>query len=308
MDTGRLVWRLARAGSRALAVVAAAAVITGCGAGHGLTPDPDSSGPVVTTTTQLPRPAHVVVVIFENKDRGQLFDAAPYLRSLAAHGANFTNAHGIAHPSQPNYIALFSGSPQGVGDDACPQDLGDRPNLARQLIGAGHTFAGYSEGLPAAGSTACSAADGRYQRKHSPWADFSNVPTSSNLPYTAFPKDLSRLPTVSFVVPNMCHDMHSCPISTGDSWARQQLPRYLRWAQTHNSLLIVTFDEDDKTKANHIATFLDGPMVRTARLPQLIDHYSVLRTVEQMYGLAPLGLAARAQPLRGWVKSSALPR
>lgn len=82
----------------------------------------------------------------------------------------------------------------------------------------------------------------------------------------------------------------------------------MRWAQTHDSLLIVTFDEDDKTKANHIPTFLVGPMVRTARLPQLIDHYNVLRTVEEMYGLGPLGLAARAQPLSGWVKSSSPPR
>lgn len=125
MDTGRRGPRLARAGSRALAVVASAAAITACGAGHGLTTDPDSSGPVVTTTTQLPRPAHVVVVVFENKGRGQLFASAPYLRSLAAHGANFTNAHGIAHPSEPNYIALFSGSAQDVSDDSCPQNLGD---------------------------------------------------------------------------------------------------------------------------------------------------------------------------------------
>jgi acid phosphatase len=39
--------------------------------------------------------------------------------------------------------------------------------------------------------------------------------------------------------------MHDCPVSTGDSWARSHLDAYAQWAKTRNSLLIVTFDEDD---------------------------------------------------------------
>lgn len=275
--------------------------MAGCGAGGGPTADPDATGPVVRSVAgSLPRPAHVVVVIFENKGRAQLFDRAPYLTRLAGTGAGFVRSHGIAHPSQPNYIALLSGSTHGVRDDSCPQDLGGKPNLARQLIDAGYTFAGYSESMPTTGFTGCSAAGGLYQRKHNPWADFSNVPASSNRPYARFPTDLSRLPTVSFVVPNMCHDMHSCPISVGDRWASRHLPRYVRWARAHHSLLVVTFDEDDGTAANHIPTFLVGPMVKPGRVSQRVDHYNVLRTLEDMYGLPPLGLAARAHPLHGW--------
>lgn len=276
--------------------------VAGCGAGGGPTADPDATGPVVGSGGSLPRPAHVVVVIFENKGEAQLFEHAPYLARLAGTGARFVHSHGIAHPSQPNYLALLSGSTQGVRDDSCPQDLGAKPHLARQLIDAGYTFAGYSESMPVTGFTGCSAAGGLYQRKHNPWVDFSNVPASDNRPYARFPRDLSRLPTVSFVVPNMCHDMHSCPVSAGDRWASRNLPRYVRWVHTHRSLLVVTFDEDDGTVANHIPTFLVGPMVRPGRAPQRIDHYNVLRTLEDMYGLAPLGLAARARPLTGWTR------
>ena len=59
----------------------------------------------------------------------------------------------------------------------------------------------------------------------------------------------------------MCHDMHDCPVSAGDTWARENLTGYVRWARSHNSLSVVTFDEDDGRSQNHIATVLVGPMV-----------------------------------------------
>ena len=123
----------------------------------------------------LPKPAHVLVVVFENHAVDSVLGSpdAPYLTALAASGTTLTDAHGVRHPSQPNYLALFSGSTQGVVGDACPQSF-STPNLAAQLLAAGATFAGYSEGLPAAGATVCSA--GRYARKHNPWADFPALP------------------------------------------------------------------------------------------------------------------------------------
>jgi acid phosphatase len=243
-----------------------------------------------------------VVGVFENKAEPQVLGPgdAPNLDSLAASGAQFTNSHGLTHPSQPNYLALFSGSTQGVTDDSCPQNLGDRPNLATQLTGAGLTFAGYSEAMPTAGYTGCAA--GRYARRHNPWVDFSNVPATSNLPLTDVPTDLSQLPTVSFIVPDLCNDMHDCAVATGDHWAREHLAPYVDWARTHNSLLVVTFDEDEGTSANRIPTFLVGPMVKRTTIPQRITHYNVLRTIEDLYGLEPLGKARDAAPLTGWVR------
>ncbi|MGB7755497.1 MAG: hypothetical protein WBL23_05495, partial [Salinisphaera sp.] len=38
----------------------------------------------------------------------------------AADGALFQRAYGVTHPSEPNYLALFSGSLQGVRSDSCP--------------------------------------------------------------------------------------------------------------------------------------------------------------------------------------------
>ncbi len=289
-----------RLGKGLAALVTGAALLAGCGAG-GPTADPDATGPLITgTPVGLPRPAHTVVLILENKSADQVIgsSAAPFLTGLANGGAYFTNSHGVAHPSQPNYIALFSGATHGVTGDACPQQLGAAPNLASQLDAAGKTFVGYAEGLPQPDYVGCNHGD--YARKHAPWANFTGLPAGTAQPFTSFPTDLGQLPDVAFVVPNLCNDMHNCPVRTGDSWARAHLDRYVTWARTHDSLLVITFDEDDGGKGNHIATVLAGAMVRPGRYGQLIDHYNVLRTLEDMYGLAPLRLARRAKPLTGW--------
>jgi hypothetical protein len=246
-----------------------------------------------------------MIVVFENKDPGSVVGSpeAPYLTSLAEAGANFTDSHGVAHPSQPNYIALFSGATHGVSDNSCPLALsGD--NLARQLLDAGKTFTGYSEGLPTAGAEDCQS--GRYRRKHNPWVAFDGLPADVNQPYSALPADYADLPTVSFVVPDMCNDMHDCSVATGDRWAEAELAPFVSWAATHDSLLVVTFDESDgRDDENTIATFFVGPMVRSGDTAQPIDHYSVLRTVEDMYGLPPLGAAADREPITGIWRTTA---
>ncbi len=249
----------------------------------------------------LPRPDHVVVVVEENHSFSQVIgsSAAPYINALARGGASFTNAHGVTHPSQPNYLALFSGATQGVTNDSCPHTFATA-NLGRQLLDAGLTFAGYSEDLPAVGSTVCSS--GAYQRKHSPWVNFSNVPASTNRPFTSFPTDYSQLPQIAFVVPNQNHDMHDGSSQQGDTWLQQHLDSYAQWARTHNSLLIVTWDEDDFTSANHIPTIFVGPMVRTGAYAESINHYRVLRTLEDMYHLPYAGASAQATPITDvWV-------
>jgi acid phosphatase len=239
----------------------------------------------------------VVVAVFENKryDKVAGNGSAPYLNGLMKRAAVFTDARGVAHPSQPNYLALFSGSTQGVTDDHCPIDVKGRPNLGRQLLDAGLSFTGYSEDLPKAGYLGCSHA--KYAAKHNPWVDFDNVPASANQPYSAFPADFAKLPTVSFVVPNLCNDMHDCGTATGDKWARSHLDAYLRWADQHNSLLVVTFDENDGSPRNQILTFFAGAGIKPGVYPEPVDHYRVLRTLQAFYGLAPIGAAARTAPI-----------
>ncbi|MFI6602440.1 alkaline phosphatase family protein [Nonomuraea sp. NPDC050536] len=255
----------------------------------------------------IPRYDHVVVVIFENTNYSTVKGSsnAPYLNQLASQGALFTNSFGVTHPSQPNYLALFSGSQQGVTNDSCPKDF-TVANLGQQLLEAGLTFKAYSEGLPSAGYTGCSS--GRYVRKHAPWVDFPTVKGSGyHVPYSQFPTDFSKLPTVSFVIPDMCDDMHDCSTKTGDTWLKNHLDAYAQWAKTHNSLLVQTFDEDNFTSVNKIFTTFVGEHVKPGyESGTQINHYTVLRTIEEMYGLSALGNAKDKSPITDvWTTGSA---
>jgi len=242
----------------------------------------------------LPRPDHVVIVVEENSDFEEIIGAAeaPYLNSLAEAGALFTNSHEIERPSQPNYLDLFSGSNQGVENDSCPNDF-CTPNLATSLIEAGFTFAGYAEDLPEVGSTTCY--EGYYARKHCPWVNFSNVPAQLSLPFTSWPADFTQLPTLSFVIPNQEHDVHDGTLNQADTWLKENLDAYRQWAMSNNSLLIVTWDEAYHT--DRIPTIFIGAMVRPGRYDEPIDHFDVLRTLEDIYGLAALGESRNATPI-----------
>jgi PKD repeat protein len=244
----------------------------------------------------VPRPDHVVIVVDENHSSGGVIGNpnAPYINSLAASGANMTGFFAETHPSQPNYVAMYSGDTQGVTDDSCPHTF-STPNLGAQLATAGLGFTGYSEGLPSVGYTGC--ASGKYARKHNPWSDFSNVATSANQPFSAFPTDYSTLPAVSYVIPNLDNDMHDGTVAQGDTWLQNNLSGYITWAQTHNSVFVLTFDEDDGSQANQIATIITGQRIATGNYPEHVNHYNLLRTIEDGFGLPGLGAAATATPL-----------
>jgi hypothetical protein len=262
--------------------------------GSAVTPTPTPTAtptPTPTPGPTVPRPDHVVVVIMENHTYSQII-GLPYIKTLAGSGASFTNSHGVTHPSEPNYLALYSGSTQGLTDDSCPHTY-SKTNLGQQVLGAGRTFVGYSEDMPSDGYTGCTS--GKYARKHNPWVDFTNVPSSANQRFSRFPTDFTKLPTVSFVVPNLCNDMHDCSTSTGDNWLKSHMDAYAKWAQTHKSLLVLDFDEDDRVgSSNQIPTIFVGQQVKKGQYGEKITHYSVLRTLEDMYGLSHAGNASTA--------------
>jgi hypothetical protein len=239
---------------------------------------------------------HIVIVVEENHSYKQIVEGSdsPYMHSLIQRGALFTNAHGVTHPSQANYIALFSGSTQGVKDDSCQKPFAGA-NLASELLNAKLTFTGYSEDLPKVGYTGCSSKG--YARKHNPWVQFSNVPEELNRPLTDFPKDFSKLPTVSFVIPNHQNDMHDGTIKQADDWLKDHLDAYVTWAEKNKSLLIVTWDEDDFAKANHIPLIFVGPMIKPGKYEENVNHYHVLRTIEDSYHLPALGESKNVKPI-----------
>jgi hypothetical protein len=274
----------------------------------------------------LPKYDHVVIVVDENKDYEQIVGqpTAPYINeTLLREGAGFTKMYGEEHHSQGNYFWLFSGSNQGVGfDDVIPASPIRANNLGAALIAKGLTFEGYSESLPAVGSTVefFPAARRLYARKHVPWVSFSNVPPTLNVPFNKFPSGadaFASLPTVAFVIPNLMNDMHSGSIqhrvSRGDDWLKNNLDAYYQWAKGHNSLLILTFDENDdqseivgltdpavvpsqnhraeKDEQNRICTVFAGAHIKPGQYAEGngITHVNILRTLEAMYGLQKSG-------------------
>lgn len=250
----------------------------------------------------IPQASHVVIVVEENRSQNNIIGnkSAPFINALAANGAMMAQSFAETHPSEPNYLALFAGSTFGVTNDGCPVTAGAAPNLASELLAAGYTFVGFAEGLPAVGSAVCSA--GKYARKHVPWANFSNVPAANSLPFSAFPiGNYAALPTVSFVIPNVDNDMHDGSIAQGDAWLNRELSGYANWAVANNSLLVVTWDEDDGSSLggghNRIPTVFYGAHVQPGTYNERISHYNVLSTLEQMYGLPKTGYAVSAPPI-----------
>ncbi|HXI54022.1 MAG TPA: alkaline phosphatase family protein, partial [Candidatus Saccharimonadales bacterium] len=253
----------------------------------------------------MPRPDHVVLAIEENKSFNAVYGSpsAPYINALAHRSALFISSYAIRHPSQPNYLALFSGSTHGIGDDSCPHTF-NAPNLGSALLDAGLSFSGFSESMPRVGYHGCTA--GGYARKHAPWVNFSNIPNELNLPYTSFPTNYAELPTLAIVVPNLGNDMHDGPISRGDAWLLAHLDSYVQWAMTNNSLFILTWDEGHNGSDNRIITLFAGAMVRPGVYAERIDHYVLCRTLLEMYGLTPFEKAATADPITSpWTPASA---
>jgi phosphatidylinositol-3-phosphatase len=250
---------------------------------------------VSLAAAELPTLAHVVIVVEENRSQANIIgnQSAPFINALAANGAMMAQSFAETHPSEPNYLALFAGDTFGVTKDVCPVNGGAQPNLGSELLAAGYTFVGYAEGLPSVGSAVCSA--GKYARKHVPWANFTNIPPTNSVPFSAFPMgSYASLPTVSFVIPNNDDNMHDGSIAAGDAWLNRQLSGYANWAVANNSLLIVTWDEDDNTSRNQIPTVFYGAHVQRGSYNEQITHYNVLSTLEQMYGLPKTGNAAAA--------------
>ncbi len=257
----------------------------------------------------IPHPKKVVVLVLENHAYSQIVGspAAPYINSLIndSRTAFFTSSYGIFHPSQPNMLRLFSGSNQGTTNGNLPLNAPfNTPNLGAYLINASKTFVGYSESLPYAGYLG--ETSGAYARKHSPWVNWqgsttNSIPDSLSQPFSAFPTNYNLLPDVSFVIPNQNNDMHNgsdpARISNGDAWLQNNIDGYIQWAKSNNSLLILTFDEDDNFSGNHILTLIIGQPVRPGTYSNHIDHYNVLRTLEDIYNLPYAGASGTSTPI-----------
>jgi phosphatidylinositol-3-phosphatase len=263
-----------------------------------------------TAPARVPRFTRVVVIVFENHEYGQIIGnpAAPSFNSLASRYALLTNYYAVAHPSLPNYVAMISGSTQGITSD-CTSCRVDALNLADSLESAHKSWKVYAEGLPSPGFTG--AGSGLYAKKHVPFLYFQDVLQNPSrlrriVPLPSFAGDLRarKLPDFSLIVPNLCHDMHYCPVSTGDAWLGTFLPSLLASPELKGGVVFVAFDEgvdaDTAHGGGHVPVIVAGPLVRRGvRATGILDHYGLLRTIEQSWRLPLLGKSRSAAPITG---------
>jgi hypothetical protein len=260
------------------------------------------SGPADFGTTRTPDVPHgpkVVLVILENKNPEVAEDNnLQFLSRLRREGAYLSQYYGIAHPSQPNYVALISGSTEGVHGDS-PARL-ERPHLGQKLT----SWMAYAEGYPK-GSCDTRMSIERYARRHVPFLSFADVQDDKNNICREHISDFDdfldtamahRLPSFSLVIPNLNHDAHDSGLAEADTWLENKFRPLLNDSEFKREvILIVTFDENDtwwpylNRNDNRVYTVLWGDHVIPNKTSDTVyDHYSLLRTIEAMFDLCPM--------------------
>lgn len=236
---------------------------------------------------------HVVVIIFENGNPNEAY-AQPYFNQLASQGAFLAKYHAVMHPSQPNYIAMIGGSNFDVFYD--DNVTIDESHLGDLLESNGKSWKVYAEDFP--GNCYLGETSGLYARKHVPFISFSNVQSNPErcnniVSSSEFETDLAlnQLPTYSLYIPNLDNDGHNTGLAFADNWLSTTLAPVLENQDVlKNTLFIITFDEDDYLHFNRIYTVYLGAGVNPGYVSeQKYNHYSTLRTVEQIFQLGDLG-------------------
>ena len=273
------------------------------------TPTPTPSPTTSPSPSTLPSFAHVFVILMENEEATAIVgnSAAPYINGLANQYGLALNYTAVGHPSEPNYLALWSGSTHGVTDDGV-YNFATGSTLADQIEASGRTWHVAAQNVPFGcytGATASNGADGTgtYARKHEPAISWTSV--SGNPTRCASITDFSHFdPTVGnfwFIVPNLCNDMHDCSITTGDSFLRAFMPKILTSSAFANSVVFLTWDEGTTATGGggKVATIVMSPLGKPAFVSSTShSHYSLVHTVENAWGMPCLANACPANDLR----------
>ena len=269
---------------------------------------------------------HVIVVVLENQDYESAIKN-DLLKSLAKKGASFSNFGNLYHYSYPNYLAMIAGSDFGLHSPQLLSDrqriLPD--DREHRTIGDLLNWKNYAEDYPASPSADKPFLDdrrGRYVRKHVPFLSFRSVQTKTfhnvvgvdtHSQNNAFVVDIGNfladpqqhpLPEYIYYSPNLDddgHDPSSNPqegLKKSADWLRVFLTTWLHfddqtWVpkddKLKRTLVIVTYDESEgDAKPERIYTVFLGAMVKPQEVTAAYNHYSVLRTIEDNFGVEPL--------------------
>jgi hypothetical protein len=263
-----------------------------------------SEGPTETEPAPGSLFDRVFIIVLENTDFDRAM-RAPFLRQLTTRGSLLTDFHAVTHPSFPNYLAMVTGSTLGIHDNL-PKDL-DATSLVDLLEPAGVSWKVYAEDLPSPCFVGTASPDGRYVRRHVPYLSLRRIQTNPprcarivNAAQLSIDLAQDALPQYSLYVPNLSRGGHATGIREADAWLQAFLtpllfdPHFMR-----RTLLVVTFDEDSGSAANHVYTALVGDMVQPGSINgNPYTHYSLLRLIEDNYGVGTLGREdAKATPI-----------
>jgi hypothetical protein len=287
----------------------------------------------------IPMFSNIFLILMENTslttlDAAITAGAAPNLDGFGKTYASGSAYHGVSHPSLPNYIALTSGSTQGIGCDCeaqtgqgscniavCNIALGDCscdqsvPNLADQIETAKETWLAFGEGM----STPCNTMDDsttQYAVRHVPFLYYDDIQSniarcgSHVVDFSSF--NPATAPQFTFIAPNLTDDMHDptpatqANITNGDSWIGPQVTKIMASSSyTNGGLIVVVWDEDDDSGLGSsgsdapIPIYLISPYAKSAGYLSSVeaDHYSLLATIEDAMNLPRLGMAGMSRPM-----------
>ena len=284
------------------ATVLAALLVAGCQgpatAQRAPTPGPTeaaaapSSSPNSSPQPPTLKAAHVFLIVMENHSFEEVMEQ-PFTATLATQYALATDYHAIGHPSLPNYLALSSGSTWGIKDDGYHAIAGR--GLGDELTAAGVSWRAYEEGM----TRGCFESPSPYVLHHNPFAYYGGGCPDNVVNARQLDADLAGdTPRFNWIQPDVCHSSHSCPIEDGDRWLAGMVPRITAskaWQQ--GGVLFITWDEDDGSGANQVATLVVSPGQAGHQSARRYDHYSLLATIEDLLGVGRLGQSAAAQPM-----------
>jgi acid phosphatase len=275
--------------------------LAGCVGQAANTPPPPS---------QSVRFGHVFIVVEENANYSDVIanPSMPYLNGLASQYGLATNYFANAHPSIPNYFQLTTGQLLTPIDALTPHTFPvDANNVVRELVAAGKTWKSYAEDLPMVGYTGDDA--GHYAVRHNPLAYFTDVQNDAKqmqnlVPFSQLAGDLNtiNLPEYSFIVPNLCNDAHDCPLSTADTWLKNNIDPLIQSTQFQkDGLLIIVFDEANDTDftsgGGHVTAVIVSPLAKRGyKSIAFYQHQSVLRLMLEGLGITKSPGDAAAAP------------
>ena len=249
---------------------------------------------------------HVIIVVMENQGTKQAL-ADPNVAALVKSGAWFSNYHGLAHPSQPNYLGLVGGSTFGIDHDHTPVPIKGRSIVSR-LEEKGLSWKAYAEDYPGGCFLGSGAGQGYltpkakptelYVRKHVPLLAFASIQNDRArcgrvVNAREFMRDAraGKLPNYAFYSPNMFNDGHDTSLETSTAWLKSFVQSLRTTPAMHQrTLLMITWDEGggEDFRSNRVLAILVGDGIVPGRYADRLTHYSLLRTIEDNFGLLPV--------------------